>query len=314
MGMLLNGVWSENDQVKTKSGGQFVRATTSFRNTITANGSSGFKAEPNRYHLYVSYACPWASRTIIFRKLKKLEDIISMSVVSPINIHNGWTFEKYPDSTDDPINHAEYLYQIYSKADPNYTGRVSVPVLWDKQQNTIVNNESAEIIRMLNSEFNAFTDVDDDYYPTELREEIDAINDEVYKGINNGVYKVGFATKQSTYEAAYDALFDSLDNIEQRLSHQEFLVNDYITEADWRLFVTLIRFDAVYYGHFKCNKHHIWDYPNLFAHMKKLYHWPGIKETVNFDHIKTHYYVSGIKINPNQIVPKGPEIEKILEG
>ena len=294
--------------------GEFIRSTSSFRNWVTIDGSpgitgiGGFKAEANRYHLYVSYACPWAHRTLIFRSLKRLENIISVSVVHPLLTANGWTFEQYPGSTSDGANGFDYLYEVYAAADAHFSGVITVPVLWDKVQHTIVNNESSEIIRMLNSAFNAFTPSNVDYYPTKLQKEIDEINQIIYENVNNGVYRTGFATTQQAYERAYDRLFNTLDKLEQRLSSQRYLTGSQITEADWRLFTTLIRFDAVYYGHFKTNKKRLVDYPNLWAYTRELYQVPGIAETVNMDHIKYHYYASHKTINPKGIVPKGPDI------
>jgi glutathionyl-hydroquinone reductase len=304
MGKLVEGVWRDEGYQTDKTGGRFVRKDSSFRDKITANGESGFKAEAGRYHLYLSWACPWAHRTLIFRRLKKLEDVISVSFVEPLMLENGWTFG--PDG--DPINGADYLYQIYLKAKPDYSGRVTVPVLWDKKTQTIVNNESAEIIRMLNSEFNAFGDASLDFYPAHLRGEIDAINEEVYAKVNNGVYRTGFATTQEAYEEAFDSLFEALDNLEGRLSSSRYLVGDQITEADWRLFTTLVRFDSVYVGHFKCNLRRIVDYPNLWGYLRELYQVPGVAQTVNMDQIKSHYYTSHKTVNPTGIVPKGPEL------
>lgn len=308
----LQGDWLEEE---TKDG-EFVRMDSVFRSWITADGSpgptgkGGFKAEPDRYHLYVSYACPWAHRTLIFRKLKKLEDMISVSVVHPDMGPESWKFDsRFPGATHDHINNFDYLYQAYTLADPNYSGIVTVPTLWDKKQNTIVNNESAEIIRMLNSAFNAFTDVKTDYYPEQLRPEIDAINVPVYNNINNGVYRCGFARTQEAYEQAFDSLFNALDGLEQRLGQQRYLVDNTITEADWRLLPTLLRFDPVYVGHFKCNLRRIADYPNLSNYMRDLYQQPGIADTFNLEHVKHHYYWSHESINPTRIVPKGPELD-----
>ena len=294
--------------------GTFVRKESQFRNWVTIDGEpgpsgeGGFKAEPGRYHLYVSYACPWAHRTLIFRKLKELEDIISVSVVNPEMLDKGWSFKDYPGSTADHINHFDYMYQTYALADPDYSGIVTVPVLWDKRRNTIVNNESSEIIRMLNSAFSAFTDNDDDYYPESLRSEIDEINEFVYDNINNGVYKCGFAQSQKAYEKAFNNLFAALDAIEERLSHSRYLAGSQITEADWRLFTTLLRFDPVYVGHFKCNLRRIADYQQLSNYLRDLYQHPGIADTFNLDHIKRHYYYSHESINPTRIIPKGPEL------
>ena len=296
--------------------GEFVRKDSQFRNWVTADGSAGpsgaagFKAEADRYHLYVSLACPWAHRTLIVRKLKQLEDIISVSVVHPHMSDKGWDFRPYPGSaTGDDLYRSEYMYQLYTRADSAYSGIVTVPVLWDKKQQTIVNNESSEIIRMLNSAFDAWGDAGVDLYPASLRSEIDAINSRVYDDINNRVYQVGFAQTQAAYEHNFDSLFTTLDYLDDRLAKQRYLVGSQITEADWRLFPTLIRFDAVYVGHFKCNLRRIADYPNLFNYLLELYQWPGIAETVNFDHIKQHYYYSHPEINPTRIVPKGPALD-----
>jgi len=294
--------------------GEFVRWESQFRNWITPDGSAGpsgfagFQAEPGRYHLYVSYACPWAHRTLIYRKLKKLEDVVSVSIVNPKMGQVSWDFEDYPDATGDTLYQTKFLYELYQQAMPNFGGVVTVPVLWDKKQKTIVNNESSEIIRMLNSAFNEFTEEQTDYYPNTLRLAIDEINDFVYDKINNGVYKTGFARSQKAYEKAFDQLFFALDELEKRLDSQPYLAGDVITEADWRLFPTLVRFDSVYVGHFKCNLRRIADYPNLYKYLCKLHHYPGIVETVNMDHIKTHYYWSHDSINPSRIVPKGPAV------
>jgi glutathionyl-hydroquinone reductase len=309
MGMLENGTWKVAPIVKTNTKGSFVRLDSVFQHTISKDGSSGFKAEPNRYHLYVSYACPWASRAIIFRTLKGLEKVISMSVVEPLMLDNGWEFGKTGSETEDPIFHLKYLYELYQKADSNHTGKVTVPVLWDKVNHTIVNNESSQIIRILNSEFNDFAQNQSDYYPESQRKEIDSLNSLIYDNINNGVYKCGFASSQTAYEEAFDNLFLALDKIEGILSTKRYLAGENITEADWRLFTTLIRFDIVYYVHFKCNLNRIVDYPNLFNYLKELYQYPGIKETVNFEHIKQHYYGSHKFINPSGLVPKGPKID-----
>lgn len=293
--------------VETDEKGAFVRQQSAFREWVTADGSSGFKAESGRYHLYVSYACPWASRTIIYRKLKGLEDAISMTVVDPIRDDEGWRF--YEDQPD-PVNGFRFLAEAYKLTDPDFSARVTVPLLWDKQQNRAVNNESSEIIRMLNSEFNAFAENPGlDLYPEDLREEIDRINDRVYQSINNGVYRCGFATKQETYEDAFVELFEALDWIDDMLAETRYLTGDRITEADWRLFVTLVRFDAVYVGHFKCNQRRIADYDNLSGYLRDLYQQPGIEETVDFDDIKRHYYVTHPQINPTQIVPVGPMLD-----
>ncbi len=297
--------------------GEFIRSESGFRNWVTKDGSAGptgeagFAAEPGRYHLYVSHACPWAHRTMIFRALKGLEDVISVSVVHPLMPAESWVFGEYPGATEDHINHAHYLYENYLKVNPHFNGLVTVPVLWDKKQQTIVNNESSEIIRMLNSAFDAFahTDLADmDFYPEALREEIDEINEPVYNNVNNGVYRAGFAQTQEAYDEAYDRLFNTMDELEDKLSKQRYLVGDQITEADWRLFTTLVRFDAVYYNHFKTNKKRLVEYPNLWAYTRELYQVPGVAETVNMDHIKYHYFASHRSINPTGIVPKGPEI------
>ncbi|MEM1399709.1 MAG: glutathione S-transferase family protein [Pseudomonadota bacterium] len=310
MGLLVDGKWQDTWYETKNSGGRFVRKDSSFRNTVTADGSSGHPAEAGRYHLYVSYACPWAHRTLIFRKLKGLENAISVSVVNPLMRENGWTFAPYPGSSPDPINNADFAYQIYQAAKPDYTGRVTVPILWDKEKKTIVNNESSEIIRMFNSEFDAIATKDlPDMYPAPLREEIDAVNTDVYGNVNNGVYRCGFATTTEAYEEAFDSLFAALDRLEERLSKGRYLVGDRLTEADWRLVVTLWRFDPVYVGHFKCNRNRIFDYPNLWNYTKDLYQTPGVAETVNLDHIKTHYYASHETINPTLIVPKGPNLD-----
>ena len=295
--------------------GEFVRSVAGFRHWVTQDGSSGptgeggFKAEAGRYHLYVSYACPWANRTLIFRALKGLEDVISVSVVHPLLESQGWTFDEYPDATGDQVNNFSYLYEAYAASTPAYHGSITVPVLWDKKQKTIVSNESSEIIRMLNSAFNDYAETDVDYYPQALRAEIDAINDVVYENVNNGVYRAGFARSQAAYERAFDRLFATLDELEQRLSSQRYLVGNQITEADWRLFTTLVRFDAVYYNHFKTNKKRLTEYPNLWAYTRELYQVPGVAKTVNMNHIKYHYFASHRSINPAGIVPKGPDID-----
>jgi putative glutathione S-transferase len=315
MGLLVDGVWQDQWYDTKASGGRFVRSDSTFRNWVTPDGGpgpsgeGGFAAAPGRYHLYVSLACPWAHRTLILRKLKNLEAAISISVVSPHMGDAGWTFDESEGSTGDAINGAATLADIYRLADPRYTGRVTVPVLWDKTRRTIVNNESSEIIRMLNSAFDAFTDAKTDFYPPQLRPEIDEVNAFVYRTINNGVYRAGFATIQAAYEEAFLALFDALDTIEQRLASQRYLIGGVITEADIRLFTTLVRFDAVYVGHFKCNLRRIVDYPNLSNYLRDLYQTPGFGETVNLDHIKQHYYGSHRRINPTGIVPLGPALD-----
>tara|TARA_B110000495_G_C22984816_1_gene579318 strand:+ start:663 stop:1622 length:960 start_codon:yes stop_codon:yes gene_type:complete len=289
--------------------GEFVRQASIFRNWVTASGESGYLAEPDRYHLYVSLACPWAHRTVIFRKLKKLDDVISLSLVDPIRDHRGWRFMGSEGEFPDEINGFSFLSEAYLKSDPSFDGRVTVAALWDKKTQRIVNNESSEIIRMLNTEFNAFTESTMDYYPEELRVEIDEINAFVYANINNGVYRTGFATTQTAYEKAFTTLFLALDNLEERLSGQSYLVGNQITEADWRLFTTLVRFDPVYYGHFKCNQKRLVDYPHLWRYTRNLYQVPGVADTVNMDHIKRHYYETHASLNPTGIVPKGPEID-----
>jgi len=320
MGLLVNGVWQDRWYETESSGGRFVRDAAAFRNWVTPDGSpgpagtGGYKAEPERYHLYVSLACPWAHRTLIFRKLKRLERVISVSVVDPFMGEQGWAFTA-PDgsitagSTPDEVNSARYLHQVYTRARRYYSGRVTVPVLWDKQTAAIVNNESAEIIRMLNSAFDQWGDAGVDFYPPGLRDEIDAINSIVYDHVNNGVYRCGFATTQQAYEEAFDALFTTLDELEARLGRQRYLVGERLTEADWRLFTTLVRFDAVYYSHFKCNLRRIIDYPNLWGYARDLYQVSGVGETVSLAQIKRHYYASHATINPTRIVPKGPAID-----
>jgi putative glutathione S-transferase len=313
MGLLVDGVW-QDDVSRTKDG-HFVRPATQFRNWVTADGSAGptgeagFKAEPGRYHLYVSLACPWAHRTVIFRKLKALESVISMSVVSPEMGRDGWTFDTAAGSSGDAINGKAKLSEVYLVAAPRYTGRVSVPVLWDKERKTIVNNESSEIIRMLNSAFDAHTNVRTDFYPEALRAEIDRLNDLIYPNVNNGVYRTGFATSQGAYEQAFRNLFDTLDEMEQLLGECRYLAGAQVTEADWRFFVTLIRFDAVYYSHFKCNWRHIYEYPNLSNYLRDLYQVPGVADTVDLGQIKHHYYWSQRQVNPTGIVPLGPQLD-----
>ena len=312
-GLFVDGVW--HSQWYDTSGGRFALAETQFRNWVTPNGGpgpsgeGGFPAQRGRYHLYVSLACPFAHRTIILRKLKRLEDVISMSVVEPVMGEQGWEFGEGPTLIPDVVNGKARLGEVYLLANPHYSGRVSVPVLWDKERRTIVNNESPEIIRMLNSAFAAFTDEASDYYPAALRGEIDRVNDRVFKGVNIGVYRAGFATVQSAYEEAFRDVFATLDWLEERLSRQRYLVGGSITEADWRLFTTLVRFDAVYHGHFKCNRQRLIEYPNLSNYLRDLYQEPGIAETVNLDHIKRHYYMSMTAINPSRIVPLGPSLD-----
>lgn len=314
MGLLVDGKWQDKWYDTGKSG-RFERKESQFRDWVTADGapapgrSRGFKAEPGRYHLYVSLACPWAHRTLIFRKLKKLEDVISVSVVHPFMGKDGWTFLAEDGATGDTLYGLDFLHQVYTKADPAYSGRVTVPVLWDKHENTIVSNESSEIIRMLNSAFDAWGEASVDLYPEALRGEIDRINAFVYPSINNGVYRSGFATTQSAYEEAFGELFAALDRVEAMLGERRYLAGGRLTEADWRLFTTLVRFDPVYVGHFKCNLRRIADYPNLSNYLRELYQVPGVAETVNLDHIKQHYYRSHTTINPTQVVPVGPELD-----
>lgn len=315
MGKLIDGIWHDVWYETKSSSGRFQREDSSFRDWVNPDGSAGvgqsegFKAEKNRYHLYVSYACPWAHRTMIFRKLKGLEDMISISVVHYFMGSNGWTFENGSGVIPDPERDARFLYEVYTHANPQYTGRVTVPILWDKHQKSIVNNESSEIIRMFNSAFDGLGATAGDYYPQEHRDEIDTVNEKIYKDVNNGVYRCGFATTQEAYEEALETLFSTLDWLEERLTNQRYLVGKQITEADWRLFTTLIRFDPVYVGHFKTNLKRIVDYPNLFAYTRELYQIPGIAQTVNMHHIKHHYYQSHTTINPTQVVPKGPQID-----
>lgn len=315
MGVLVDGIWHDEWYDTSKTGGRFERSKSQFRDFVTRNGEPtpgrerGFKAEPGRYHLYVSYACPWAHRTLIFRNLKKLESVISVSSVHHFMGEHGWTFRKGNGATGDHLYGLDYLNQIYTKADPHYSGRVTVPVLWDSKTETIVNNESSEIIRMLNSEFDEWGDASVDFYPEELRPQIDEINEIVYENVNNGVYRAGFATTQEAYEEAFNALFETLDALEDRLGRQRYLVGDRLTEADWRLFTTLVRFDPVYVGHFKCNLRRIADYPNLSNYVRELYQVPGVAETVNMQQIKGHYYTSHPTINPTRIVPLGPKVD-----
>jgi putative glutathione S-transferase len=315
MGMLVDGKWQDVWYDTSSTGGRFLRKDSQFRNWVTADGKAGpsggdgFKAEAGRYHLYVSLACPWAHRTLIMRALKGLEEMISISVVNWLMLESGWTFADGPSVIPDPINGATVLHQVYTKAEPRYSGRVTVPVLWDRQRATIVNNESADIIRMLNSAFDHLGAKPGDYYPVALRSEIDAINARVYDTVNNGVYKAGFATTQAAYEEAVAPLFESLDWLEARLATRRFLLGAQLTEADIRLFTTLIRFDAVYVGHFRCNIRRIIDYPHLWAYLRDLYQQPGIADTVNMQHIKGHYYQSHRTINPTGIVPAGPLLD-----
>ncbi len=312
--MLVNGQWVNEAQrlQATDSQGRFLRQVSTFRHWVTRDGTpgptgrGGFRAEPHRYHLYVALNCPWACRTLIYRKLKKLEDVISVSIAIPTFTEQGYSFGDYPGSIPDPLYHIRYIHEVYTRADPHYTGRATVPVLWDKVQHTMVNNESADIIRMLNSAFDAFGDASVDFSPQELRADIDAWNARIYEGLNNGVYRAGFATSQDAYQEAVSEVFACLDELEHRLEGCSYLLGDRITETDWRAFVTLIRFDTVYYLLFKCNLRRIIDYPRLSAYLKRLYAVPGVADTVDFHHIKRTYY-SIPRVNPTGIVPKGPE-------
>jgi len=316
MGLLVDGTWHDQWYDTKSTGGKFVRSESQFRNWITADGSAGpsgtsdFKAESGRYHLYVSYACPWAHRALIFLKLKGLEDHIGVSAVHPDMLTKGWSFETDDHgATGDALFGSDFAHQIYTRADPTYSGRVTVPILWDKTLNTIVSNESSEIIRMLNSAFDGITGNTDDYWPEEMRDAIEEVNARIYSTVNNGVYKSGFATSQAAYDDAVHALFDSLDWLEDRLADNRYLMGDRITEADWRLFTTLIRFDPVYHLHFKCNRRRIIDYPNLWAYVRELYQWPGVADTVNMDHIVRHYHYSHETINPHRIIPINPTLD-----
>lgn len=314
MGLLVDGKWQDKwyDTASTK--GRFERTVTSFRSWITKDGSAGptgeagFKAEKGRYHLYVSMACPWAHRTLIFRAIKGLEDFISVSSVNALMLDKGWTFADGADVIKDDVNDKQFLYEVYTKADANFTGRVTVPVLWDKKTETIVSNESSEIIRMFNSAFDDIGAIAGDYYPQPLREEIDSLNDFIYPNINNGVYRAGFATTQDAYEEAVADVFSALNKLEDILSKKRYLTGNQITEVDWRLFTTLVRFDAVYVGHFKCNIKRLVDYPNIWGFVRELYQMPNIAKTIRLDHIKEHYYGSHGSINPTAVIPVGPDI------
>ncbi len=313
MGLLIDGEWHDTWYDTGKTGGKFVRSTAGFRNWITPDGSAGptgdagFKAETGRYHLYVSYACPWAHRTLIFRAIKGLEDHIGISVVHPDMLGDGWSLDAdFPGATGDRLYGLPFMRDIYTKAKPGVSGRVTVPVLWDTQRETIVSNESSEIIRMLNSAFDGITGNNDDYWPEDLREAIEPVNARIYDSVNNGVYKAGFATTQAAYDDAVVPLFDSLDRLEERLSKRRYLMGNRVTEADWRLFTTLIRFDPVYHLHFKCNRKRLIDYPNLWAYTRELYQWSGVAGTTHFDHIVRHYHYSHDTINPNRIIPINP--------
>lgn len=306
MGLLVNGKWQDRWYDTDSSDGKFERESAQFRHQV---GDKDFPVEADRYHLYVSLACPWAHRTLIFRKLKKLESLISVSVVSPIMLEQGWSFEQNEGSSGDPLYGMTHLHELYTRDTADYTGRVTVPVLWDKKQQRIVNNESADIIRQFNAAFDGLTGDTQNFYPAALHSDIESINEQVYHGVNNGVYRCGFATTQAAYDEAYQQLFATLDALEARLSGQAFLAGEQVTEADWRLFTTLIRFDAVYHGHFKCNRQRLEDFPSLSNYLRQLYQWPGIAETVDFSHIKRHYYISHTMINPTQVVPDGPSID-----
>ena len=309
MGVLINGVWQEEEVNTGKPNGHYIRSDSQLRNWVTADGSSGFPAEAGRYHLYIAISCPWAHRTRIFRTLKHLEPVISLSVVFPRRTDQGWVFDPHDARYQDTLLGKHSLHEIYTLADPHYTGRATVPVLWDKQRRTIVNNESSEIIRMFNSAFNAVTGDRTDYYPVPLRTEIDTLNDLIYRTVNNGVYRAGFATTQAAYDEAVDALFATLDQLEARLATQRYLCGNQLTEADWRLFPTLARFDAAYHGAFKCNLRRLVDYPNLWAYTRELYQMPDIAETVDLDIYKQGYYSPSPLRNPLGIVPKGPLVD-----
>jgi putative glutathione S-transferase len=315
MGLMIDGGWHDRWYDTEASQGRFIRSESQFRNWVTEDGApgptgtGGFKAETGRYHLYVSLACPWAHRTLIFRILKGLESMISISIVHWLMGSEGWTFDPGVGVIPDSVNGAKRLYEIYAAASPRYSGRVTIPILWDKKTSTIVSNESSEIIRMLNSAFDGIGAKPGDYYPTSLRSAIDDINSEIYGWINNGVYKAGFATTQESYEEAVRPLFNSLDLLETRLADRRYLCGDRVTEADWRLFTTLLRFDSVYFGHFKCNIRRLIDYPNLWGLTRELYQWPGVRDTIDFGHIKRHYYQSHESINPTRIVPLGPILD-----
>ena len=308
LGVLQNGKWvSKREQEDQK--GKFIRPSTTYRDQITADGSSGYAAEAGRYHLYVCLACPWAQRTLIMRSLKGLTDAISVSITDPVMGENSWEFSTAPGAIPDQVNHKQYLWQVYTLVDPHYSGRVTVPVLWDKQKKTIVNNESREIIRMLDTQFEAIATKAIDLYPQDLREQIDETIDAIYSPINNGVYRAGFATQQDAYDEAVTELFAALNHWEAVLEKQRYLCGNVLTEADICMFTTLLRFDSVYYVHFKCNLRHIWDYPNLWGFLRDIYQHSGVKETCNLDHIKQHYYKSHPQVNPSGIVPKGPMID-----
>lgn len=307
MGLLVDGVWHDEWYNTEDNDGKFIREDAQFRDWISKDGK--FQPEAGRYHLYVCLACPWASRCLMMRKLKGLEEIISLSVVNPVMLEHGWTFEDGPGVIADPIIDADYMHEIYTHVDPTYSGRVTVPVLYDKKTDTIVNNESSDIIRMMNTAFDEIGATPGDYYPADLRDEINDINDYVYDHVNNGVYKAGFATEQQIYEKEAQNVDDALAKLNDRLEHQDYLVGDQLTEADIRLFTTLIRFEHVYFGHFKCNLHHLTEYPHLWEYTKRIYNYENLADTVDFDHIQTHYYKSHTMINPNQIIPAGPDLD-----
>ena len=309
MGELIDGIWHDQWYDTRRTGGHFIRPASQFRNWVTADGAGGFKAEAGRYHLYVSLACPWACRTLIYRALKGLEAMISVSVTNWLMGTKGWDFAPGDGVIPDSVNGVFHLHQFYTMADPTYSGRVTVPVLWDRERRTIVNNESSEIIRMLNSAFDGVGALPGDYYPAPLRGEIDLLNRRIYDTVNDGVYKAGFATTQEAHEAAVTALFETLDWLEERLARSRFLLGAAPTETDWRLFTTLVRFDPVYVGHFKCNLRRLTDYPNLWGYTRDLYQWPKVRQTVDFGHIKRHYYMSHPPLNPSRIVPLGPIID-----
>lgn len=312
MGLLVNGNWQDQWYDTDKHGGEFVRESAQLRDWIgrqAPQGVNSHPAEADRYHLYVSLACPWAHRVMIMRTLKGLGGLVGASHVSPLMLDQGWTYEQSEGSSGDPVNGVYYHHQLYTLTDPHYTGRVTVPALWDKQRNVIANNESADLLRIFNQAFDGMTGNRLDFYPPALQEEIDAVNADVYEHINNGVYKSGFATDQAVYEKHVTVLFDSMERMEQRLDQQRYLAGEWLTEADIRLFTTLVRFDAVYHGHFKCNLKRIEDYPNLSNYLREIYQWPGVAETVNMEHIKRHYYYSHDMINPTRIVPAGPLLD-----
>ena len=315
MGLLVNGQWHDHWYDTDSSAGEFIRQSAGFRHWITADGAAGssgeagFKAEAGRYHLYVSLACPWAHRTLIFRRLLGLEKLIGVSVVSPLMLEQGWSFDRASGASGDALYDSEFLHQLYCRAQADYSGRVTVPVLWDKQRQPIVSNESAEIIRMFNRAFNGLTGNQIDLYPQSLSARIDALNSWIYEGINNGVYRAGFATTQAAYEQAVGVLFDSLERVEGILADNRYLAGSQLSEADWRLFTTLIRFDAVYHGHFKCNLKALVDFPHMSGYVRELYQLPCVAETVDMTHIKQHYYYSHVQINPTRIVPLGPQLD-----